>query len=174
MRHSIHILIALSMACTASPTRSLVGSRQMSMDIEVKQKPYDSEVLYIESSGAQFINTGIYPLASVGCRIGYEPTTTSYNDECMIGAGSDSWRWGLSYRYRGVILQISGLSYQGASWANYNISGGYHEIDYNFSDYYTCYLDGDVLRENIPHGSVVSGGPIFLFGFNYNGTGSIW
>ena len=66
------------------------------------------------------------------------------------------------------------MCYQGISWVNYNVSIERTELLYNFTNDKKCYRNSSLLREDIPYGNVVSPGPIFLFGFNYNGNGTLW
>ena len=136
--------------------------------------PFDSRVEYIESTGGQFVDTGVYPTSDIGASLDFLVTGRIASDSCLIGAGSDTWRWGFGYRDTGYQLQISGLSYKGNSWINYSVPIERTEILFNFTNDKKCYRNGSLLRENIPYGNVVSPGPIFLFGFNYNGNGTLW
>lgn len=60
--------------------------------------PYDAEVEYLESSGTQYIDTGIIPDASTGLIVKTAPTNN--NDQYVCGCRNDSTdtRFGIAHR----------------------------------------------------------------------------
>ena len=134
------------------------------------------KVEYLESTGTQWINTDIIPTANTGAKIGYLITGKYQNagDSNIIMVGNDSWRWGFGYRNSGDTIQVSGLCADGVSWTNYWVPIEYSVAEYNYDNDYKFYLNGNLLRENIPHGDRVPPGPVWLFGTNHNGQGTIW
>lgn len=132
------------------------------------------ELEYIESTGTQYIDTGVIPTPNVGAKLVYHITGRVTSDSCMMMTGSDSWRWGFGYRNSGDVLQISGLCYSGVSWENYYVSIKKSTIEYNVNNDHTCYLNGNLLRDNIPVGTVTTTGTIYIFASNYNGEGTTW
>ena len=136
--------------------------------------PYDAEVEYLESTGTQWIDTGIYPSASVGAKMIVAPLQGNASDSCALFCGSDSWRWGFGFRAYGTI-QISCLSrsvaFKNIDWVPY---GSVKDVSYNFANDKKAYIDGIEAWDAIPYGIVESPGPIWMFGANYNGTGVLW
>lgn len=134
--------------------------------------PYDAEIEYLEGTGTQYIDTGISQNSNVGALIQSYIAPGTTGDFCILGVGSDQWRWGLSYY--NTQLQISGLSVGGVvTWLNYNTSGPIITISYNYDNDKNAYLDGNLVRSSIPYGSLSSGN-IWMFGYNYNGNGTLW
>ena len=152
----------------------LLGARQFFAARKAAPLPYDYEVQYLESTGTQWLDTGIYPTSDIGAKMVVAPLLGNAGDSCALFCGSDSWRWGFGFRFYGTI-QISCLSrstaFQNADWIPY---GSVKEVSYNFANEKKAYLDGSLVYDNIPYGTVESPGPIWMFGGNYNGTNELW
>ena len=135
-----------------------------------------TEVEYIESTGTQWIDTGVIPTKDIGARMSFLITNTISGDACMLMSGGDnvSYRWGFSCRLAGAQLQVSGLMKANLSWENYSMTVNTpHIVDYNYNNYANCYLDGTLIRSNIPGGDVSRNNTIYIFASN-DGTGTIW
>ena len=152
----------------------LLGARQFFAEKKAAPLPYDAEVQYLDSSGTQWLNTGIYPTSDIGAKMVVAPLSSTTGDQCALFCGSDSWRWGFGFRFNATI-QISCLSrsvaFQNVDWTPV---GSVKEVSYNFSNEKKAYLDGSLVYDNIPYGTVESPGPIWMFGGNYNGTNELW
>lgn len=86
----------------------------MKGDVQKWPCPYDAEVEYLQSSGTQFINTGIVPTNTTGLYIDMQKTTssdghymgvreTSGNTRLLIGASSTYYYgWGDWWRFSGT------------------------------------------------------------------------
>lgn len=139
-----------------------------------------TEVEYIASSGnAEFLNTGVLPTYNTGVDIGFYITGRgsggSQSDSIIIMSGGDSagYRWGISYRNAGDTLQISGICKTGVSWENVGMSANnYHSVKYNYTNNKDCYLDGTLVRSEIPGGDATIDYPVYLFASNMSGT--VW
>ena len=143
--------------------------------------PYGyTEVEYIASSGnAEFLDTGVLPTYNTGVDIGFYITgrgsSGSQSDSIIIMSGGDSsgYRWGISYRNSGDTLQVSGICKTGVSWENYSMSANtYHSVKYNYTNNKDCYLDGTLVRSEIPGGDATINYPVYLFASNMGGT--VW
>ena len=135
-----------------------------------------TEVEYIESTGTQWIDTGVIPTKDIGARMSFLVTSTISGDACMLMSGGDnaSYRWGFSCRMTGSQLQVSGLMKANLSWENYPMTANTpHIVDYNYNNYANCYLDGTLIRSNIPGGDISRNNTIYIFASN-DGTGTIW
>ena len=137
-----------------------------------------TEVEYIESTGTQWIDTGVIPTKNIGASMRFYITGQgpSGGDSCMLMSGGDApgYRWGYSYRVVGGTLQVSGLMKSGISWENYGMTiNTAHTVDYNFTNQADCYLDGTLIRSDIPGGDISKNNTIYLFCSN-DGTGTIW
>ena len=135
--------------------------------------PYDAQIEYLQSSGTQYIDTLVSQSSNIGALVRSYIAPGTSGDYCVIGIGSDSWRWGFSY-YNSDQIQISGLSVAGATWQSYAITSGIvHDFSYNYANDKNAYLDGNLIRSSIPYGNLTTGN-IWMFGFNYNGGGTLW
>ena len=73
--------------------------------------PYDAEVEYLQSSGTQYIETGIIPTATTGIKVTYIKTTTSDTYMCGLRNDVGDTRWCIAnngyYGYGGYSSVVS-------------------------------------------------------------------
>ena len=166
-------ILATGKAPAALVKSMLAARNSIGMKSGGVRLPYDAGVEYLESSGTQYIDTGVFPTANVGALVDVMPFNGGA-DVCALFCGSDTWRWGFGFRVN-YTIQISCLSrsvaFQNVDWSP---SGSRKTVDYNYSQQYKAYIDNELVYDNIPHGVVESPGAIWMFGANYNGTGVLW
>lgn len=136
--------------------------------------PYDAQVEYIESDGNQYIDTGVIPNETIGAKMNFTIVKNT-SDKVILMAGGDNagWRWGFSST--GGLIQVSGINAPGLTWLNYGMQvGARHEVRFNWNNDYKCWLDGVLLREDIPHGTVSHEETIWVNASYNNGVSSPW
>ena len=156
------------------------GTGQFTLGNKITLKEYE----YLESSGTQWIDTGISMSSDVGASMQYEMTVNEQGDYCLLGVGDDRFRWGFEI-YIGSsnknYVQTAGLAYIGNSWQNYQCSSlTTYNILYNYSNDQNVFLNGTSIRTGLPTGNLNIGN-IYMFGFNYGGDsgnyegkGTLW
>lgn len=133
-----------------------------------------SEIEYLESTGLQYIDTGIQHSSDVGAQMSFQMTTTYSGDYCLLGIGDDRFRWGFSYYINTSninYIQISNLSIKESGFnlfENYEVNSlESHGILYNYKNDKNCYVD-ETLAKSLTYGNLTNGN-IWMFGYNYGG-----
>jgi len=117
--------VAAVASMAASPVRSLLGVRMLAESNEPKL-PYNAEVEYLESTGTQWIDTGIsmdiYP--SIGFRIGLNPLVSVNKNPATDGfCGFSNYgsRWFgvnfMSLNSRGLQIGLGNTAYNSSNMA---------------------------------------------------------
>lgn len=145
---------------------------------------YDARIDYLESTGTQWIDTGIAMGSDVGASMQFAMTVNVRGDYNLLGVGDDRFRWGFGVYidYSKInYIQTAGLAYIGDSWINSQcLSLTKHNILYNYSNDQNVFLNGTLIRVSLPTGNLNIGN-IYMFGFNYGGDsgsyegkGTLW
>ena len=133
--------------------------------------PYDAEVDYIESTGTQWIDTGIpcRPGLSATGRFAESATAFSVNNWCFAnGRVSNTNQFGLYGASSGIYRYFAMTSVQ--SGGNVPRDNGWHEVIIDttpFARYVS--IDGNVVYSNSSGGDVDVGSSIVLYA-NYSHT----
>lgn len=80
MKQFFAFLFLATSYCIANPISSLVGARSSLVSAN-EELPYDSKVAYLESTGTQYIDTGIVADSRTSIEIDVQVVT--YNDGCI-------------------------------------------------------------------------------------------
>ena len=130
-----------------------------------KPLPYDAVVEYLESTGTQWIDTGIYPTATISVlfRVTASRTTSNF----IFGSRPSASINSLSYAFL-----VEGNNYFRADWI-----GESHEVRFSFSDEYSVTANQQTVTVNGVAKSVVAkqtnGLRFYLCSCNTNGTASL-
>ena len=136
--------------------------------------PYDSEVAYLESTGTQFINTGIYPSSDMSfvftAALASKVTGTSYSPAFFGGRINTSGGNGIPSWWNSENFWFYG-------WGNSNDTGGRIIMQFVVNRAYTFYIDRyGIIIDGVEkstlrnHTSIGSTHSIYLFNLNNNGT----
>lgn len=128
---------------------------------------------YIESTGTQYIDSGIVPTTNIGMSCDF--TVLTGGGGCFCGAGSDNWRWG-GLQTGDTTIQVSGIMATGVTWQDYQVltPGQRGNFKFNINADRKAFYNNTEIRNSIPTGSTTTTGTIFVFAYNYNGTGEPW
>lgn len=137
-----------------------------------KRLPYDAEVEYLQSSGTQWINTGVVPNTATGCSIRFGRYASSVTTYVPIGSrtsgGNDRWWINPNSTANGLAVFFGrGAAYQ-QNWP--------HALDTMYTA--TMNFQGNGLftfnaQSVRAQGSLTGACPIWLFGANVSGSLSL-
>lgn len=134
-----------------------------------KKLPYDSKVMYLQSTGTQYINTGVVPTNSTGLHV-YAVLSDNV-DRYFIGSRKD----GGNTRY-GIGHSSNGFYY---CWNDYQTSNrltgstGEFYLNYNNDKKFISIYNDDNRTSNLPNLSFTPTHPIYVFGASgHNGGGA--
>ena len=124
--------------------------------------PYDAEIEYLQSSGTQYIDTGIYPDQDTGVGIKFSTSFAGVDKE-MFGARSNS-------RYYELLLDRTKYLYYQYGSSTPQIGYGTDNLNY----YYNWYADKNVLRDlsnetvlaTLPEQTFSISNTLYLFGLH--------
>lgn len=130
---------------------------------------------YLESTGTQYIDTGFIPSGNTGVDVKFLVTGRgsggSDSNIVLVGGDSAGYRCGFGYRNSGDTLQVAGICATGVTWENYALTTGVaHTVLYNYDNQKKCYLDGTLIREDIPYGTATVNYSLYIFSSNMNGS----
>lgn len=124
---------------------------------------------YIESTGSQYVNTGIVPNNATRVTMGFRFTSTPSSQVFLFGARnatSGANRYGFTFLTNSSALR----NVHGASTANFATSvdiTARHDVD---KAGHLCSLDSGAYAANATSGTVTPTVPMYLFASNENGT----
>ena len=125
----------------SEPIKSMIGADGTGI-IASDDKPYDSEVEYIESTGTQYIDTGIFSSNDLDVELAFEIVPFS-GEQRIFGQSSVSYvyRWG--YTSTGVFVSNGG----DYSYSDSVVSGNKYVIRLIGNDFY---CNGEFVRSMYP------------------------
>lgn len=140
----------------------MIAARQIFLGRGGAKLPYDAEVEYLESTGTQWIDTGVSISDASLADVTWNVEVVNYNDGCMGAFGSGSYVSMYFNLYANKFymrnMRTSGGSFTGVSGFNtVRFSGG------------NSYLNGTAVETEIP----LNTNPVhtmYLFAYNRNGT----
>ena len=115
---------------TASPIKSMIGADGTGI-ISSDDKPYDSEVEYIESTGTQYIDTGILSSNDLDVELAFEVVPFS-GEQRIFGQSTISYVYRFGYTSTGVFVS-DGSDY---SYSDNVVSGNNYTIRLIGKDFY--------------------------------------
>ena len=132
MKYIVFIIaVLISAVASSSPTKSIVGNRN-AMFMQISNSIYDAEVEYLESTGSECIDTGLFVVTSLG-----------YDVVATLPSGLAGWKyyallgWTNDYQGGGKLTRTYrlGLWVQGnIRFAQFTVSDGrvaYSNIEIN-------------------------------------------
>ena len=152
------IVLSATFSLTSRPIRSLLGM------FKGWRLPYDAEVEYLESTGTQWIDTGVVPKNSTGFQVSCRCLgTTSLANYRLIGVQDGSIRCLFSVQAFGTDNTFFGWN------TAINQLGLYYDVDVDASLNYLnnryAILNGQTKANNLSTLGVITR-PMYLFGNN--------
>lgn len=132
----------------------------------IRGVPYDAEVEYLESAGAQYIDTGVYPSASTVWRMRCAPAASS----CVMGCmNATARRFQVTQLYGGYVAR----AYVGVGSSSYPSFVELGGVSLNqFHDYEIDAAEGMVAMDGVSHpypynhAALPAAVSVWLFGSN--------
>ena len=125
--------------------------------------PYDAEVEYLESTGTQYIDTGIVPDYNTEVQLRgtmYEAVSSSILAGARTGSTTSNRYFVLGYYDANAVRYCLDIQYKLAFIYNRTL----HDIVFNQTGTHAMYFDGE-LKQQMPSGySVTSQNALMLFG----------
>lgn len=145
--------------------QSLFANTPISLKIHVEtiQSPYTT-LEYIESTGTQYIDTGIKATNKTNTACAYKFTNTTQSGTVFGGRTTDSTATSKSYQYHGVgstqTMQVMYNNFYNGSLSTYDTNTHFVELLNN-----VLYLDGNIIQ-NLPTSTYQTQYNVYLFATN--------
>ena len=133
---------------------------RMPRKIVVPHALYAKELLYIESSGTQYINTGVVPTANTRFVVGFRMASPSTANEAVVSAVQ------FSFRYYGANSCFRSNSSNQVDFSTAIDASAYHTAEKSATG---CTIDGTYSVTNTAGSTSY---PLFAFAHNASGTAS--